>query len=268
MDAKLSLTTKCNARCATCPVWKYHGEDMPLEKFFDLWRMLNESDYVTRILLNNTGDLYNHPDHVEILKIVEANKRKHVIMTTNAGLMDYVPAIDVLIISFNGGTKEAYERTTGLDFDDVQANIRLHYDELRKIPVLEMHCLIWDGNEGTENALLETWRDFPGRIRVSYKYDNQMEEDHTLQGYRIAERIPCDYLGMISILPNGDVVSCAHDFEGKNKFGNVFDLGVSGVVENNKRTSMMRDHLHGNFSGICEKCNYNTPIGNRIKYLK
>ena len=150
----------------------------------------------------------------------------------------------------------------------MRENVRRHYEELRKVPILEMHCLIWDGNKGTEAALLEEWQDFPGRIRVSYKYDNQMDEDHTLAPYRVKERVSCDYLGMLSIMPNGEVVPCCYDRECKDSFGNVFELGVIGTIENAKRLIMMREHQHGRFEGLCERCNYNTPIRDRIKYLK
>lgn len=269
MDAKLSLTTRCNARCATCPVWQHRGEDMPVDKFALLWDKLNRNPFIDRILLNNTGDLYNHPEHLAIIEHIDtAPRQKRVIMTTNAGEMDRIPKIDVLIISFNGGTKESYERTTGLSWDEVRDNIRMHYDAIRLIPVVEMHCLIWEGNKGTEDSLLDAWRDFPGRIRVSYKYDNQMDKDYTLPEYKRPDRVPCDYLGMFSILPNGKVVSCAHDFDAVTDFGNAFESEIVDLMEHPARVAKMREHKKGIFSGICETCNYNTPIGNRLVFLK
>lgn len=268
MDAKLSVTTRCNAACATCPVWQYAGEDMTVANFQLLWEKLMASSLISRVLLNNTGDLYNHPESRRILQYVERHRFKPVIMTTNAGEMDYVPKIDVLIVSFNGGTKETYEATTGLSFEEVKANIRSHYTELRNIPVLEMHCLMWEGNAGTEDALLETWRDFPGRIRLSYKYDNQMKDDKTLPPYRANHRVPCDYLGMFSIMPDGHVVSCAHDFKKETNFGNVFDADLETVVMHPARLMKIREHKNGVFSGLCANCNYNTPLGDRIRYIK
>jgi len=267
MDVKLSLTTHCNAKCRTCPVWSIPGRDMPWEVFTNIWSKINASKLVSRILLNNTGDMYVHPDHIRMFEYIEQHHYKPIIMTTNAAGMDYVPAVDLIIISFNGGTKGSYEYTTGLSWDEVTATIRSHYSELARRP-LEMHMLAWDGNAGTEQALVEYWHDFPGRIRVSYKYDNQMRDDHTLPQYRRTDRIPCDYLDMISVMPDGRVVSCAHDFHAVTNFGNLYTGTVAGTIKHPNRLQMKAEHARGEFRGLCAKCNYNTPIGDRVVYLK
>jgi radical SAM protein with 4Fe4S-binding SPASM domain len=268
MDAKISITTKCNAQCKTCPVWQYPGKDMSFETFRIIFDKLNESSRVDKILLNNTGDLYNHPDHISILKYIENNKKKIVAMTTNAELMDYIPKIDSIIISFNGGAKEAYEYTTGLSFDKVKANIEAHYEELRKIPVLEMHCLAWSDTNGSEELIAETWKDFPGRIRVSYKYDNQHKEDKTLPAYAKKSRIPCDYLNVLSIWPNGEIILCAHDFEGVERLGNIVEQSVDEICFNKRRFEKKQEHNNLLFGGICKDCNYNTSAYGKVKYVK
>jgi len=268
MDVKISVTTKCNAHCRTCPVWKYPGEDMSVDNFVLMWGKLMEAPQVHRILLNNTGDLYNHPDHVGILKYVESHLGKPVIMTTNAELMDYVPRIHELIISFNGGNKEGYEFTTGLPFERVFVNIRQHYEELKKVGNLEMHVLIWDGNAASEADILHTWKDFPGRIRVSYKYDNQMAEDHTLQPFKRNERVYCDYLDVLSIWPNGQIISCAHDFKGETNWGNIFTDSAESIIQHPERRKKQTEHILEQYTGLCEHCNYNTPIWGKFEYLR
>jgi len=232
-----------------------------------MWVKLMMAPEVTRILLNNTGDMYLHPKRKEIFKYIEEHKYKPVIMTTNAGAMDYVPKIDHLIISFNGGTKSSYEYTTGLDFDKTVKKIKSFYPDIAKV-YSEIHCLMWDGNEGTEAALKELWKDFPGRVRLSYKYDNQMKEDHTIDKYKKTDRVFCDYLTMLSILPDGKVISCAHDFEGVTDFGNIFTEEVGDILKNKNRIKKMKEHYEGRFEGLCKKCNYNTGIDGKIVYVK
>jgi radical SAM protein with 4Fe4S-binding SPASM domain len=270
VKAKISITTKCNAHCITCPVWKYEGHDMELDDFKKIWSALNESDKIDQIMLNNTGDLYNHSDHVEILKIIEETHKKTVIMTTNAALMDYVPSIEVLVISFNGIDRQTYEEITGLDFYHVTANIRNHYkdffDKLRGRG-LEMHCLVWDKIEGREKEILNVWHDFPGHIRLSYKYDNQFSIDHTIESKRTSERVPCDYLDTLSIMPDGKVVSCAHDFKMETDYGNILTTPIDKLIWNRERMIKRMEHSSGIFSGLCEKCNYNTPVGDRVIFL-
>jgi len=208
-----------------------------------------------------------HPRRKEIWEYIETHHFKPVIMTTNAGLMDYVPKIDLIIISFNGGTKESYEYTTGADFNKTVARIREHYPELSKRNV-EMHCLMWEGNEGTEKDLAELWKDFPGKIRLSYKYDNQMKEDKTIEKYKNNDRVYCDYLNMLSIMPDGKIISCAHDFEAVTDFGNIFTDSMDSVMMNKNRKKKQHEHYEGIYSGLCKDCNYNTSLVGKFKYIK
>ena len=267
MDAKISVTTRCNARCATCPVWQHPGKDMDFSDFVVIWNKLMDSKHVTRVLLNNTGDMYIHQDRERIFDYIEANHHKPVIMTTNAAAMDRVPKIDEIIISFNGGNKESYEKTTGLVFEKVVARIREHYDALFKVHA-EMHCLIWDGNAGCEDDFKELWKDFPGRLRFSYKYDNQMKEDHTIDGKRQSQRFPCDYLRMLNVMPDGRIISCAHDFEAVTDFGNLLTGSVDDTICNINRGDKIAEHCRHEYTGLCEKCNYNTALADRIVYVR
>jgi radical SAM protein with 4Fe4S-binding SPASM domain len=212
--------------------------------------------------------MYNHPDKDRIFDYIGNHKFKFVIMTTNAGLMDRVPNIDELIISFNGGTKESYEYTTGLDFDRTVANIKSLYPQIATLRNAEIHCLIWEGNKGTEEQLKRLWADFPGRVRLSYKYDNQFEEDKTLPEYRKKERVYCDYLDTFSIMPNGQVISCAHDFKMSTNWGNAFEDDIDELNYHPERIRKREEHVRGEFTGLCEKCNYNTPVDDRTKYIK
>lgn len=266
MDAKLSLTTHCNARCKTCPVWEYTGKHIDVDSFKLLWTKLMLSDKVHRILLNNTGDMYIHPHRKELFDYMSSHKHKPIIMTTNAAAMDSVPAVDLLIISFNGGTKETYEFTTGLPFDKTVARIKSFYPQLKNV-YCELHCLMWEGNEGTEDNLKELWQDFPGRVRLSYKYDNQMKEDKTISKYKRETRVYCDYLDMLSILPDGQVVTCAHDFAGETNLGNALTDQIDDIIFNQMRIKKQREHRDGNFSGLCADCNYNTGVDGKIVYL-
>ena len=248
-------------------MWEYPGEHMDVDKFKLMWIKLMMHPSIHRVLLNNTGDMYIHPKRKELWEFIEKHHYKPIIMTTNAAAMDYVPDVDLIIISFNGGTKETYEHTTGLSFDKTVARIKKFYPEIAKIHA-EIHCLIWDGNEGTEDALKELWEDFPGRIRVSYKYDNQMKEDHTIEKHRKTKRVTCDYLSMLSVMPTGQVVSCAHDFGAKTDFGNVFTDSIDGIIWNDARKKKIMEHIAQQYTGICEKCNYNTATAGRFVYLK
>lgn len=271
ITAKIAVTTHCNGRCKTCPVGflaAQYGETMPFDHFTRLWDLLMASPRIGTVLLNATGELYTLPDHVRYLQHVEAYKAKRVFLQTNAERLDYVPHVDGIVISYNGGNKESYEATAGMSHDRMTAAVRAHYPELSKIPDLQLHVLICDFNAGSEADILTTWADFPGRIRVSYKYDNQFTADHTLPQYRSDSRVFCDYLDGLSIWPDGTVISCAHDMRRQTNWGNLFTDGIEGVLRHPDRLAKRTEHLNGEWKGLCERCNYNTPIGNRLRYLR
>jgi radical SAM protein with 4Fe4S-binding SPASM domain len=213
--------------------------------------------------------LYSLPNSTEYLRYIERHTKKEVVLTTNAGLMDYVPEIDCLVLSFNGVDRQGYEYTTGMSFSDVVQNIKSAYTQLSKVPDVQMHILMWQGNQDEVDKIKDIFGDFPGRIRISYKYDNQMKEDYTIDEYKSDSRSVCDYLTKsISIMPDGSVIACAHDFDKETFFGNIFKDAMDEILNSDQRQDMMAEHKRGEFKGICTKCNFNTPIDGRVFYIK
>jgi radical SAM protein with 4Fe4S-binding SPASM domain len=267
VDAKLTITNVCGAKCATCPNWKQPARTMKYEDFKKAWEILNSAPGVDRILVNNVGDVNELPDAIRYLTHMEKRK-KQVAMTTNGNSLEYVPKIDVMIISFNGGTKESFEKTTGMDFDRVVGNIRAAYEQLKQIPYVELDCLVWKGNEGTEMGFYELWKDFPGRLRLSYKVENQGGPYFGIEKFRETKRIYCQYLDWLSIAPSGQVISCAHDFAETTNWGNIYTDKMSDIVNHPERIKMQEAHRRGEFPGLCETCNFNVPEDGKIVFLK
>jgi radical SAM protein with 4Fe4S-binding SPASM domain len=267
VDAKLTITNVCGARCATCPSWKQPERTMEYQDFKRAWEILNNAPEVDRILVNNVGDVNELSDSIRYLTHME-ERRKQVIMTTNGNSLEYVPKIDVMVISFNGGTKETFEKTTGMDFDRVVGNIKAAYDQLKYIPYVELDCLIWKGNEGTEMDFYSLWKDFPGRLRISYKVENQGGNYFGLKKHEETKRIYCQYLDWLSIAPSGQVISCAHDFAETTNWGNIYRDKMSDIVRHPGRIKMQEAHRRGEFPGLCRACNFNTPEDGKIVFLK
>lgn len=257
MDVKLTITNVCGARCATCPNWRMTPKTMPFTTFATVWRILNDAPEVSRILINNV----ELPDAMKYLLRMQQRKKK-ALMITNGNHLKYVPKIDGIIISFNGGTKETYEKTTGLNFHRVITNIKNAYPQLRSIKMVEMHCLIWKGNMGDESAFKELWADFPGRLRISYKVENQGGDDLGLVNNGTRRR--CKYLDCLSVAPSGTVLSCAHDFAETTNWGNVLTDKVSTLMKHPSRLAMRATHEKGTWPGLCENCNYNVPEEGKI----
>jgi radical SAM protein with 4Fe4S-binding SPASM domain len=73
---------------------------------------------------------------------------------------------------------------------------------------------------------------------------------------------------MLSVLPDGKVISCAHDFEAVTDFGNLFTDSVDNAIINNNRKKKQHEHYEGWFAGLCKDCNYNTSQVGKFKYIK
>ena len=268
IDAKISITTACGARCATCPSWQREPKVMGLDDFETVFKKLCDAPIVSRILINGTGDITAIDGWHDYFDIMAKHKNKPLIMTTNGAYLDMVPdCLDELIISFNGGTPETYKESTGLDFNEVAAKIRALYPQFWKLKNLEMHCLIWKENENTEEEFVEYWRDFPGALRVSWKCDNQGGDYFGTMRGMDGIRIPCSYLSSLNIEHDGRVSACCHDWEGKTDFGNLLNDSVGEVWRSPEREKMVAQHYQGKYSGICEHCNFNVRAEGKFAYI-
>ncbi len=268
MIVKFTVTTRCGARCKTCPVWKGRQLTMEYDRFIQAWDKLMASPLVTQVFVNSVGDLYSLPDHMRYLLYIESHKAKRVSITTNANVLDYVPQIDHFTISFNGGDRESYEYTTGLDYDLVVHNIRAAYPQLVKCGYREIDCLVWQGNKGCEKGFFDLWKDFPGARRVSYKVENQHGEYFGLPEYKDDCRIPCDYLHGMTLWPDGSFIRCAHDFEATDNYGNIFETDIKLAAMHPSRDALREAHKRGEYPGICATCNYNVSEEGKLIYLR
>jgi radical SAM protein with 4Fe4S-binding SPASM domain len=278
MDAIIAVTYKCGTACKTCNTWMLNGT-MPFDKFTVMWDKLTASTEITRFVMNGLGDLNTLPNAIDYLKYMESHRRTQpIVITTNCKEIPYVPKVDHYICSFNGGTKEAFEYTTGLPFEKVRDNIRSHYNDfVSKVGCAEIHMCVWSGNKGTEQAFGELWKDFPGRVRLNYRATNIPAK------WAASEELPpskfpqcyCDNLEVITIQPNGNVELCfcgySTDFTGLKAaptFGNIFEDSFSSLINHPDRIKYKARQSKGIYDHPCDKCNYNTPIEGRLKYIK
>ena len=245
---KITLTNRCNARCKSCltPQLKEHGSMPPKE----LHRVLADTvaGYVS---FNNIGEVFTNPELVSALASELPELRKRGIRTgiTTNGLLSTPLPVDDYVVSFNGWGKQSYEDMTGLPFEDVVANIR----KLAKVQQgLQIHYLSVDGEAEHEMMFVNLFKDLKVPLRISRKVENQFG----LLDRPQEKRIPCDYLDMKCINWNGDTILCAHDFRGEV------------VLTDELRARLKQEHKQGIFTGLCEKCNYNTKTEGKIFYAK
>jgi len=266
MDCKINVTSRCNAKCRTCNTWKLEGQDMSVNLFQKIIKKINTFN-INNVIISGIGELYYHKEHLDIFKAMKKLKCNTTIQT-NGSLIDKIPDVKSFIISFNGGDKETYERTTGLNFFNTVNNIKSKYKLFKKNTLYELHGLFYEGNKEGIESFKKLWEDFPGRVRITYKYDNQFGENKTIEKYKRDKRELCDYLTMLTIDSKGRVVLCCHDIYSCSALGNFIDRSKEEILGHKDRTEIINKHLKGEYPWLCAKCNYNIEKEGLTNYVK
>ena len=279
--AKVTLTNRCNAHCKSCltPDIKGKRGSMSKGEFFSTMRLLADSGRVGYIMLSNIGEMFMIPDVADWVEEISPYVRSRGIqfaITTN-GLLSKLPkGMDHFTISFNGYDKASYEDMTGLPYEAVIENIRniVKVKNERKDPVnLQIHYCSFDGDEAHERMFAEQFADLNIPLRVSRKIENQFDkmgcQSAMADAQKAEPRVPCNYLGFINVHWNGDVIMCAHDFEGETVWGNLWKQGLNEILmrSNKALTTKQEEHIQGKFTGLCSNCQYNTDLGEKVYYV-
>jgi hypothetical protein len=258
---KLNITDVCEARCSTCLQHRVKDKKTMSP---DMLRHVLEviGDRCRTLFVNGTGDYLSLPNHQDYSDVIaekfRAGELPETSITTVCGF-EGQPRIwaSIIICSFNCVTQETFDRYLHVrgGFARVVENIRLLASTHGAI---QIHSLQWKHNPDPDQTLLDLFGDLPCSIRVSEKVENQcltpVDED----------RVPCDYLDGITINADGSLRRCSHDFFSTSLFGHIDDL--EAALE--QREVVRQEHQRGEFTGICENCNYNIREHGRIYWIK
>lgn len=215
------------------------------------------------IVVNGSGDYTSLDDHQAYSDVIADRWRRGgqiISIVTNGGFVGDVPRFGCshVDVSLNATTPEAFDRYIGLPgglwatVDRIRALVRSHGS-------IDVHSLEWEGNPTPAPALLRYFGDLPNcRLRVSQKVDNQGRFPVT------APRRPCDYLAGITVLPDGRLRRCIHDWGNTSILGTVWDLDAALAA----RDALLADQAAGVFAGCCDWCNYPLAVPPAIYYVK
>src|SRR3989338_7163216 len=176
-------------------------------------------------------------------------------------LLDNPP--NKIIFSFDGGTKETYEKIrVNAKFDVVTGNIRRLVEERNrrgmKEPAIEVNCTIQKENYHELDAFKKLW----DGVVDGYDFgivDNREGEGH--EGDLTVERsrlvYPCRRLwNEMIVLSSGKVALCCVDFDGKVVLGDTNNQSLDDIW-NGELYSKVRD-LHqqkmGDKVALCRGC--------------
>jgi len=238
---QIETAMACNLRCPMCPVPEskttMDGRNpgiMPIARFSSLLNQISDKPRILGLTL--MGEPLINKRVATFVRM--AKERGHwVALTTNATLLTEETARDLLEagldmckVSFDGTTRETYERIRiGANYDSVIANVR-HFSELRKTlgrPCqLHIHCIESDLTRGEIGAFADMWKDIADDTQILGLSDwfGQFEVPPEF-GLRPAA-VPvttdenaqppegCHFLWQVlSISNNGQVIFCCFDYK-------------------------------------------------------
>ncbi|MFC1559019.1 radical SAM/SPASM domain-containing protein [Gemmatimonadota bacterium] len=273
---QIETTTVCNANCVMCP----HG-NITREKGhmnFDLYKKTiddcnDNTNRLRAILPFLNGELFLTPKWQDYLAYARTKlPTTRIEVYTNGSLLNdenihdmLEIGPDVVNISFDGVSKEAYEAVRrNLDFDEVQNNITQlvrQRDASRKgKPHIAISIIEMEQTAAGIEAFQKKWAAVVDEVIV-VPYSNWADIDEREHGNEPGQgqRMPCPRLWVnLTILNTGKAVLCCLDYNGDIILGDVTEQSVEEIWTGEKLQDLRKLHLEGKHSEIprCKNCSY------------
>ena len=263
----IELTNDCNAHCTTCL-----NKDMKRKRGvmdFDFFKKLVDVSCTKKIgyvHLYGVGESYI-VSNVEMYFDYAIKKYSEygvdTILTSNGEIISQIPSgISEVLISFNAGKKETYERITGLNFNKTLQNIYRLNETGQLVDNVTIRMLVSEETESEVDLFYDLFKHVDAHIELSYKYDNQHNaiDNKTIKKLAVKydNRVACNYVTRgINVCWNGNVILCPHDFEGEICFGNLYNQTWDDILNSELRKKILNEHNNLIFTNLCKNCNYN-----------
>ncbi len=281
----LEPTTKCNLRCPMCARTIYPEiistrNNMNMS-FVNFKKIMDEvGDKILFLFLWNWGEPLMNPDIFDIINYAK-KKNIFIILSTNAYLLDENNArklinsgLDYLIISFDGASKESYEKyRKNSDFSRVVKNIenliRIRKEEKTGLPLINLQFILMKHNVKEIGEIKKLAKKL-GVDRLTFKKTVIMngnlkddllpdEEKYRFNLYnKFSERVNkmCDRPWVHTVINcDGTVVPCCDDIKSSYCMGNALEIGVKGVVNSEKYVGFRKQVISDiNKIPMCKVC--------------
>ncbi len=269
----------CNLKCIMCPYKKMTRPKslMPMDLFK---KIANNAARLGIGEINMT--FYNEPfiDPLvfERIRYVRSLGLR-IIFYSNATVLndDKIAKVlkdppDVIRFSFDGATKEVYEKIRrGANFDIAKANIlKLASERNRqglKLPRIEVNFTIQKDNSKQAKEFRDFWKKRVDSVDFGI-FDNRVEENLIGNMDVKAPKFvyPCRRIWReITVMSSGKVALCCIDYDGSVIVGDLNSQTIEEVWNSPKFEAIRKSHLQGNGNKIplCKSC---THLGRQSMY--
>jgi len=266
-------TALCNLKCIMCP---HEGDGLTRKKGLmklDLFKKIIDEvkEWKPVIKLFHTGESLIHP---QIKEMIEYTREAgcFTMLNTNATFLDakksemiFESGLDYLSCSFDGATKEVYEKIRiGGDYDKTLKNI-IQFLELKKQgghkkPFVNVEMIRMKDTEEEVEKFKNKFKDFPVDnigIKKFHNFGGQIDVEGEPE--RAYSDLSCIHpWSFASILWDGSVVPCCRDAHGKHVFGDVNENKLMDIWNKHYKMLKFRETLaeEGGYKkiDICSNC--------------
>jgi sulfatase maturation enzyme AslB (radical SAM superfamily) len=223
----------CNLKCIMCPYQNMTRNKVLMN--MDLFKKIIDDAAINggkEIGLNFYNEPFLDPLLFERISYVKG-KKIHVYFNSNGSILDNAKidgilnsGLDSIVFSFDGGTKEIYEKIrVGADFEQTKDNIlsliRERNKRKLKKPNVFINFVVQKDNYNEIKILKDFWGELIDGINIS-EVDNRLT--HALSPAQLKSSgfrrlYPCRRIFQVmNVMSNGKVALCCRDFDGSMRW--------------------------------------------------
>lgn len=279
----IEVNNTCNLNCVFCWSRKNITRPIGVMKKEDVFKIIDDaSPYISWMCPYFQGEPLLHPNIVEIVE--HANKKGLMTeISTNAMLLNEAMSrklinakLDSIVLSFDGATKENYEKNRrGANFERVTNNIRT-LSKLRKAmrsrrPHILIQMIVTKDNAHEVEAFKELSKSMGvdeifirnlSLANTTQEQEREAIQDLMVEGtYEIEDGKIVEHSNKICktrvpiVMQDGEVGVCCFDFNAKYSFGNAIKQHIIHDIWNSKRYTDFRNHqMKHMMLDICKQC--------------
>lgn len=271
----VETTSVCNQKCIHCnhrimerP--KVHMEDQVYKKIID---EIAEAAPDTEVWPTFYGEAFTLRHKLfERLRYARDKGLTKLVLNSNGRLLDREDFIDQIltsglkrfILSLDGFTAETFEKIrVGGKRDAIFASVEKllkRREELGlEFPIIQCQFSVMDENRHEVEPFIAYWeaRGAEVKAREMLSWGNVGDVVAENLDYESDFRIACPWgNNTMAIHQNGNVVTCAVDYEGKTVIGNVMDFSLRDLWKRHGELVRERHRCHDweNIPDICKNC--------------
>jgi radical SAM protein with 4Fe4S-binding SPASM domain len=270
----IGTTNLCNAACIMCPhskLKKMGTMDMKLyKKIIDNCSKLK----INIITLSFFGEPFLDKTIIEKIKYAKF-KGMTVAFYSNASLLNEKLAkeiieagLDSITISFDGATKETYEKIRKkLNFDVTKKNVLNLIETRNKMkkvnPKINLVLVELEENKKEIKQFYNEWKNKVNSINIinMRNWANDIQKEGTKESFHFNKKIkrkPCALIWLKMVVDwNGDVVLCCDDWNHSTVLGNLKKQTIEEIWGGEKLKKIREAHKKREFWKVplCSGCN-------------